>query len=85
MDPLPFTPRPQSLMDYLGRDKALAAAQLELLSSERNKLREVRRGRWGRMGADSCAWGGGGEARWLREGSAGEGEGPHDQTQATIS
>ncbi len=29
-------------MDYLGRDKALAAAQLELLSSERNKLREVR-------------------------------------------
>eukprot|EP00198_Chlamydomonas_reinhardtii_P010202 XP_001699539.1 predicted protein [Chlamydomonas reinhardtii] len=32
----------KSLMDYLGRDKALAAAQLELLSSERNKLREER-------------------------------------------
>ncbi|GLI66334.1 hypothetical protein VaNZ11_010114, partial [Volvox africanus] len=32
----------KSLMDYLGRDKALAAAQLELLASERNKLREER-------------------------------------------
>ncbi len=35
---------PQSLMDYLGRDKALATAQLELLAGERNKLREERDG-----------------------------------------
>ncbi|GIL74377.1 hypothetical protein Vretimale_2099 [Volvox reticuliferus] len=32
----------KSLMDYLGRDKALATAQLELLASERNKLRGER-------------------------------------------
>lgn len=31
-------------MDYLGRDKALATAQLELLAGERNKLREERDG-----------------------------------------